>query len=152
MRRLLKYCSNNILSAACSNLRSYQTFSMFTGNRQKGIAPQKKGKTMNNEKTKKNNYTKFIIEGNLTGETIINKNKTIARGQIGWNSEETSCFASYEIRGAELLGKIKGKLTKGAWVRLEGSIRQDRWEYEGENYNKIVFVAFKVEFLAERNS
>ena len=46
--------------------------------------------------------------------------------------------------------KYRDGLKKGVGVVIQGTIAQDRWEYEGKNYSKVFIKSNSVEFLAPK--
>lgn len=47
---------------------------------------------------------------------------------------------------------VKQYLTKGTKICVNGSLRQDRWQSEGQNHSKVYVVANQVEFMTRNNS
>ena len=65
-----------------------------------------------------------------------------------WISEANFFDVSYFGKGAEA---VKQYLTKGKQVAVQGSLKQDRWEKDGQKFSKIRIVANSVELLGGRS-
>ena len=65
-----------------------------------------------------------------------------------WVEESHFFDVSYFGRGAE---GVKPYLTKGKQVAIQGSLRQDRWEKDGQRFSKVKIVANSVELLGSRS-
>lgn len=46
---------------------------------------------------------------------------------------------------------LKQYLTKGKQIAVDGSLRQDRWEKDGQKFSKVVIVANNVQLLGGRS-
>ena len=66
-----------------------------------------------------------------------------------WVEESHFFDVSYFGRGAEA---VKPYLTKGKQIAIQGSLRQDRWEKDGQRFSKVKIVANSVELLGSRSS
>ena len=44
-------------------------------------------------------------------------------------------------------GSLKQYLTKGKQIAVDGELRQDRWEKDGQNHSRVVIVANNVQLL-----
>ncbi len=62
--------------------------------------------------------------------------------------EETSYF-DVTIWG-KTAENLKPYLTKGKQIAVEGYLRQDRWEKDGQKFSKVVIVATNVQLLGGR--
>jgi len=56
------------------------------------------------------------------------------------------------VVGWDSYADIIEKLVKGDEVKLSGSLKQDRWEKDGENRNKVKIVARDVSFVLSDRS
>ncbi len=63
--------------------------------------------------------------------------------------EEVSYFdISYFSKAAE---NLKQYLTKGKQIAVQGALKQDRWEKDGQKFNKVRIMANSVELLGGRS-
>ena len=65
-----------------------------------------------------------------------------------WVEESHFFDVSYFGKGAEA---VKPYLTKGKQIAIQGSLRQDRWEKDGQHFSKVKIVADSVELLGSRS-
>lgn len=65
-----------------------------------------------------------------------------------WISEVNYFDVSYYGKAAEA---VKQYLTKGKQIAVQGSLRQDRWEKDGQKFSKVRIVANSVELLGGRS-
>lgn len=101
----------------------------------------------------------IVINGRLTkdaekrvmtsGTAIVNF--SIANGyrkKSGeeWKDETNFFEVVYMGKGAEAVFQY---LTKGRQVSIDGELRQNRWEQDGQNKSKVVILARSVQLLAE---
>ncbi|HOV93497.1 MAG TPA: single-stranded DNA-binding protein [Spirochaetales bacterium] len=98
-----------------------------------------------------------VLVGRLTRDSELKYTKSgmpIARFSIAVNRsrkqddqwvDETSFFeVDYWGKGAEAINKY---LTKGQQVAIEGELRQDRWDQDGQSRSKVVINATNVRLL-----
>lgn len=104
------------------------------------------------------NFNKVILVGNLTkdpevrytpsgtavGDLSMAINRRF-RGSDGEDREET-CFVDVTVWGrqAETSGEY---LRKGRPVLVEGRLKLDRWEKDGQKHSRLGVVAERVQFL-----
>lgn len=72
----------------------------------------------------------------------VNRSRKDASGQ--WN-EETSFF-DVTIWG-KTAENLKQYLVKGKQILVDGHLRQDRWEKDGQKFNKVYIIAENVQLL-----
>jgi len=86
---------------------------------------------------------RYTPSGAVIGECSIAVN-SLRKRQGSWE-EETSFFP------VQIFGKtaenLEPYLKKGHQVALKGELRQQRWEYQGKRYQKVVINADVVELL-----
>lgn len=100
------------------------------------------------------------IIGNLTRDaelSYFNNGGAVAKFSIAsnrsrkdgdqWISEANFFEISYFGKPAEA---IKPYLLKGKKVAIQGSLKQDRWEKDGQKFSKVTIVANSVELLGGR--
>ena len=113
------------------------------------------------EKTMANDINHVIIVGRLTRAAEISylpSGVAVAKISIAVNRsrkngdqwvEEVSYFDS------AIFGKtaenLKPYLSKGKQIGLEGHLKQDRWEKDGQKFSKISIVADNVQLLGGRS-
>ncbi|HWR10893.1 MAG TPA: single-stranded DNA-binding protein [Rectinemataceae bacterium] len=103
-----------------------------------------------------------VLVGRLTRDSELKYTKSgmpIARFSIAVNRsrkqgeewvDETSFFEiDFWGKGAEAVNRY---LTKGQQVGVEGELRQDRWEQDGQPRNKVVINASNVRLLGNAPS
>lgn len=104
------------------------------------------------------NFNKVILMGNLTkdpevryvpsgtavGDLTIAVNRKY-KSSSGDEQEET-CFVNITVWGrqAETCGEY---LRKGRPILVEGRLKQDRWEKDGQKHSRLGVVAERVQFL-----
>jgi single-strand DNA-binding protein len=108
-------------------------------------------------------FNKVILMGNLTrdpevrytpsGMAVCDLNMAINRRfrtQDGQDHEEV-CFVQVTVWGrqAESSGKY---LSKGSPVMVEGRLKYDTWEKEGQKHSRLSVVAERVQFLSSPRS
>ena len=99
--------------------------------------------------------------GNLTRDaelTYLNTGTAVVKCSIAvnrskkegdqWVSEANFFDVSYFGKGAE---GIKQYLSKGKKIAVQGSLRQDRWEKDGQRFSRVYIVADNVELLGGRS-
>ncbi|MCF7945935.1 MAG: single-stranded DNA-binding protein [Spirochaetia bacterium] len=86
---------------------------------------------------------RYTRNGAAIGKISLAVN-SLRKNQGAWE-EETSFFT------AKLFGKnaegLAPYLQKGTQVALKGELRQERWQYEGKNFSKVVINTDTVELL-----
>ncbi len=103
-----------------------------------------------------------VLVGRLTRDSELKYTKSgmpIARFSIAVNRsrkqddqwvDETSFFdIDFWGKGAEAVNRY---LTKGQQIAVEGELRQDRWEQDGQPRNKVVVNASNVRLLGNAQS
>ncbi len=108
------------------------------------------------------NYNRVILAGNLTrdpevrylqsGTAVCDMSIAINRRyktSSGETQEET-CFVDITVWGkqAEYCGQY---LQKGRSVLVEGRLKLDRWEKDGQKHSRLSVVADRVQFLGGGN-
>lgn len=76
----------------------------------------------------------------------VNRSRKQADGS--W-TEETSFF-DFTLWGKTAEG-LKPYLTKGKQIAVEGHLKQDRWEKDGQKFSKVSIVAENVQLLGGRS-
>lgn len=103
-----------------------------------------------------------VLVGRLTRDSELKYTKSgmaIARFSVAVNRsrkqddqwvDETSFFdIDYWGKAAEGVNRF---LTKGQQVAIEGELRQDRWEQDGQSRSKVVVVAGNVRLMGSASS
>ncbi len=91
---------------------------------------------------------KYLNSGTPVASISIAVNRSRKEGDQ-WISEANFFDIEYFGKGAE---GVKPYLTKGTQVAVQGSLRQDRWEKDGQNHSRVKIVADSVELLGSKNS
>ncbi len=103
-------------------------------------------------------YNKVLLLGNLTRDPEVRYTpKGTAVGELGLaindsykaqdgTVKEQVTFVSVEVWGRQA-ETCKQYLTKGRPVFVEGRLRLDQWEQEGQKKSKLKVVAERVQFL-----
>ena len=86
---------------------------------------------------------KYMNNGNAVASMSIAVNRSKKEGDQ-WVSEAHFFDVSYFGKGAEA---VKPYLTKGKQIAVQGSLRQNRWEKDGQKQSRGVIVADSVELL-----
>lgn len=86
---------------------------------------------------------KYMNNGNAVASMSIAVNRSKKEGDQ-WVSEAHFFDVSYFGKGAEA---VKPYLTKGKQIAIQGSLRQNRWEKDGQKQSRVVIVADSVELL-----
>ena len=102
-----------------------------------------------------------ILVGNLTrdaemsympsGNAVVNFSLAINRSKKEgdqWVSEANYFDVAYFGKPAEA---VKPYLTKGKKIAVQGSLKQDRWEKDGQKFSKVRIVADSVQLLGGRS-
>jgi len=106
-----------------------------------------------------NNLNTVTLQGRLTRNTELKKvnDWVIASFSIAVNqsrkingewTDETSFFDCKMFGKVE---KLASYMTKGSFITVSGSLKQERWEKDGIKYSKIVVVAKDV-FLTPKSN
>jgi len=98
-----------------------------------------------------------VLVGHLTRDAEIkyfNNGNAIVKGSIAQNRKKKQGDAyvdeaqffdfSYSGKGAEAVHKY---LIKGKQIAIQGELRQDRWEQEGQARSKVYVSAFEIQLL-----
>jgi len=70
-------------------------------------------------------------------------NRSVKRGEV-WEDEASFLDVDFWGKGGESVNRF---LTKGQQVAIEGELRQDRWEQDGQTRSKVVVVANNVRLM-----
>ena len=109
------------------------------------------------------NYNRVILVGNLTkdpeiryipsGTAVGDFSMAINRKYKGsdGNVQEETCFVDITVWGrqAETCGEY---LRKGSSVLVEGRLKLDRWEKDGQKHSRLSVVADRTQFLGGGNT
>lgn len=91
---------------------------------------------------------KTLASGNTVGKFTIASNRSYKSGDE-WQEEVAFVDITVWGRQAEKCGEI---LEKGRSVLIEGRLKQENWETDGQKRRKLTVVANKVNFLPSKNS
>lgn len=91
---------------------------------------------------------RYLNSGTAVASISIAVNRSKKDGDQ-WISEANFFDVSYFGKGAE---GIKPYLTKGTQIAVQGSLRQDRWEKDGQKFSRVNILADSVELLGSRSS
>ncbi|MGN0728236.1 single-stranded DNA-binding protein [Treponema sp.] len=91
---------------------------------------------------------RYLNNGTAVASISIAVNRSKKDGDQ-WISEAHFFDVSYFGKGAE---GIKPYLTKGTQIAVQGSLRQDRWEKEGQKFSRVNILADSIELLGSRSS
>jgi len=86
---------------------------------------------------------KYFNNGNAIVKFSIAQNRRKKQGEQ-WVDEAMFFDISFGGKGAEAVHKY---LTKGKQVAIQGELRQDRWEQEGQSRSKVYVSAFELQLL-----
>lgn len=89
----------------------------------------------------------YMQSGSAVCAISIAVNRSRKEGEQ-WVSEVNYFDVSYYGKAAEA---VKQYLTKGKQIAVQGSLRQDRWEKDGQKFSKVRIVANSVELLGGRS-
>jgi single-strand DNA-binding protein len=89
---------------------------------------------------------KYLNSGTAVASLSLAVNRSKKEGDQ-WVSEANFFDVSYFGKGAE---GVKPYLTKGTQIAVQGSLRQDRWEKDGQKFSKVAIVADSIELLGSR--
>ena len=83
--------------------------------------------------------------GNGTAKAVVSLavNRSVKKGE-SWEDEVS--FFDVTIWG-KTAQNLKASLTKGKQICVEGYLKQDRWEKDGQKQSRINIVAEKVQLL-----
>lgn len=90
---------------------------------------------------------KYMNNGNAVASISIATNRSRKDGDQ-WVSEANFFDVSYYGKPAEAVSRY---LTKGQQIAVQGSLRQDRWEKDGQKFSKIRIQADSIELLGGRS-
>jgi len=89
---------------------------------------------------------KYTSGGMAIGSLSLAVNRSVKKGD-GWTEEasffDVSCFG----KTAE---NLKQYLTKGKQILVRGSIKQDRWEKDGNKMSRVTIDAEEIQLLGGR--
>ena len=88
----------------------------------------------------------YFGNGNAVVKFSIAVNRSRKEGDQ-WVSEANYFDVSYFGKPAEA---VKPFLTKGKKIAVQGSLKQDRWEKDGQKFSKVSIIANIVELLGGR--
>lgn len=91
---------------------------------------------------------RYLNSGTAVASIFIAVNRSKKDGDQ-WISEANFFDVSYFGKGAE---GIKPYLTKGTQIAVQGSLRQDRWEKDGQKFSRVNILADSIELLGSRSS
>jgi single-strand DNA-binding protein len=86
---------------------------------------------------------KYFNNGNAIVKFSIAQNRRKKQGDA-WVDEAMFFDISFGGKGAEAVHKY---LTKGKQVAVQGELRQDRWEQDGQPRSKVFVSAFELQLL-----
>ncbi len=99
-------------------------------------------------------FNSFCVRGNLVSDLRIDEiHPNIASFRIASNDAQNHVsYFTIAFNGENRINENKDKLVKGAFVKVSGALREDRWEDKttGAARSKLVLSATKVEFLTKR--
>jgi single-strand DNA-binding protein len=86
---------------------------------------------------------KYFNNGNAIVKFSLAQNRRKKQGD-DWVDEAMFFDVSFGGKGAEALHKY---LTKGKQIGVQGELRQDRWEQDGQARSKTFVAAFEIQLL-----
>jgi single-strand DNA-binding protein len=86
---------------------------------------------------------KYFNNGNAIVKFSIAQNRRKKQGEA-WVDEAMFFDVSFGGKGAESVHKY---LTKGKQVAVQGELRQDRWEQDGQSRSKVFVSCFELQLL-----
>jgi single-strand DNA-binding protein len=86
---------------------------------------------------------KYTKSGQPIARFALAVNRSVKRGET-WEDEASFIDIDFWGKGGEAVNRF---LTKGQQVAVEGELRQDRWEQDGQTRSKIVVVANNVRLM-----
>jgi single-strand DNA-binding protein len=90
---------------------------------------------------------KYTANGKAVSKFSIAVNRSVKRGE-SWESEASFFDVVLWGKQAESLNQY---LLKGKQVGVEGELRQDRWQQDGQNRSRVEIVADNVQLLGGGN-
>ena len=108
-----------------------------------------------------NDINHVTIVGRLTRDAeLVNVGQTVkadlsiavnrSRKQADGSWTEETSFFDFTLWGKTAEG-LKPYLTKGKQIAVEGHLKQDRWEKDGQKFSKVSIVAENVQLLGGRS-
>jgi len=91
---------------------------------------------------------KFINNGTAVSKFSIAVNRSVKRND-NWESEANFFDVTLWGRQAESLNQY---LLKGKMVGVDGELRQDRWQQDGQNRSKVEVIANHIQLLGGGDS
>lgn len=88
----------------------------------------------------------YLQSGTAVAAISIAVNRSRKEGDQ-WINEVNYFDVSYFGKAAEA---VKSYLTKGKQIAVQGSLKQDRWEKDGQKFSKIRIIATSIELLGGR--
>jgi single-strand DNA-binding protein len=95
---------------------------------------------------------KVIELGNLTRDVEIKHTATTAIAKFtlaindGYGDKQYTSYIDVKCFGKQAENAAK-YLSKGSKVIVDGKLKQERWEKDGQKCSRVVIEAFKVEYL-----
>ncbi len=87
--------------------------------------------------------TRYTTSGTCTTKASIATNRSVKRDDK-WQDEASFFDVTIWGKMAEGLSKY---LTKGTQIAVDGELRQERWEKDGQHHSKVVIVANSIQLL-----
>ena len=87
--------------------------------------------------------TRYTTGGTCTAKVSIATNRSVKKNDA-WQDEASFFDVTLWGKMAEGLSKY---LTKGQQIAVDGELRQERWEKDGQKNSKVVIVANSVQLL-----
>jgi len=91
----------------------------------------------------RNGELKYTKSGMPIARFSLAVNRSVKQGDE-WKDEASFFDVDYWGKGAEAVNRY---LTKGQQVGVEGELRQDRWEQDGQARSKVIINATNVRLL-----
>ena len=89
----------------------------------------------------------YLQSGSAVANISIAVNRSVKQGEQ-WTSEANFFDVSLFGKQAETL---KQYLLKGKQIAVQGALKQDRWEKDGQKFSKVRIVANNIELLGGRS-
>jgi single-strand DNA-binding protein len=90
---------------------------------------------------------KYTASGQPVSKFSIAVNRSVKRGEK-WEDEANFFDIVLWGKRAETLGQY---LTKGKQIGVDGELRQDRWQQDGQNRSKVEVIAANINLLGGGN-
>lgn len=90
--------------------------------------------------------SKYLANGTAMASFSIAVNRGVKKGDK-WEDEASFFDCTIWGKTAENLGKF---LVKGKQVGIVGSLKQERWEKEGQKHSKIVITVDTMQIIGDR--